>query len=200
MTKARELLKGYEIHKLGSSGVTVKILPFPARLYEDIQAEALKEFPEVEVPLKTIKVLDGTEEVENPTDPGYVEQKRARDRERKTWTSEKLLTYLLDFCIQVDLKKWEKVMRRLEKALVPFSKDSDERRVEFLTRYAIVTKSEYEMLLIKSLAQTYIDNPEVAARLETFQREVERAADIDADASGADGDERLDVQPEVEAT
>jgi len=200
MTKARELLKGYEIHKLGSSGVTVKILPFPARLYEDIQAEALKEFPEVEVPLKTIKVLDGTEEVENPTDPGYVEQKRARDRERKTWTSEKLLTYLLDFCIQVDLKKWEKVMRRLEKALVPFSKDSDERRVEFLTRYAIVTKSEYEMLLIKSLAQTYIDNPEVAARLETFQREVERAADIDADASGADGDERLDVQPEIEAT
>jgi hypothetical protein len=189
---AREAKIGKELTL--DSGVTVTVLPFPAGLFEKVQARALADFPDPDPPMKEIPVVDGTEEVEDTDDPEYQEQKELAERKRL----ERLGEACLDFCVVLDLEPWEPTIRRLERYTQPFPEDLDERRMEFLTGYALSTASDWQNTLVTAVEQTVIGSPEVAERLKSFRRSVEGPAAADADASGADAVERLELQPQAE--
>jgi hypothetical protein len=189
---AREAKIGEELTL--DSGVTVTVRPFPAGLFEKVQARALEDFPDPEPPMKEIPVVDGTEQVEDRDDPEYREQKELAERKRM----ERLGEACLDLCVSADLEKWEPTIRRLERYAGPFPEDPDERQLEFLTSYALSTADDWQNVLISSINQTVIGSPEVAERLKLFRRKVEGPAAVDADASGADAVQRMELQPAAE--
>jgi len=164
-----------------SSGVTVKMSPFPAGMWEEINITAFERFPEAVPPKKTIEVLGGTEEIDDLENPDYKAQVKRVGEER----SGLLLEAILDICPQLDLTEWEARIKRLEKYSRPFSDDPDERRIQFLTRYVLRTKSDYENLMISAVSQILVDDPEVSARIKYFQSQVEGAAASYTDAPGA---------------
>jgi hypothetical protein len=156
------------------------MLPFPAGLWEEINIRAFQDFPDVVPPKKTIEVLGGTEEVDDLENAQYKADVK-RVGEQRTGL---LLEAILDICPQLDLTEWEPRIKRLEKYSRPFSDDPDERRIEFLTRYVLRTKSDYENLMVGAVSQILVDDPEVSARIQYFQSQVEGAAASITDAPG----------------
>jgi hypothetical protein len=189
---AREAKVGEELTL--DSGVTVTVRPFPAGLFEKVQARALEDFPDPDPPMKEIPVVDGVEEVEDVDAPGYLAQKELAERKRL----ERLGEACLDLCVSVDLEAWEPTIRRLERYAGPFPEDPDERQLEFLTSYALSTADDWQNVLVTAIEQTVIGSPEVAERLKLFRRSVERPAAADADAPGADAVQRVELQPAAE--
>ena len=194
MTEARELLKtGPEEIKL-SSGVTVRVAPFPAGLWTALNARAFEKFPDPELPKKTIPVVDGTEEVDDLSNPEYLEAKAQAARDRNNLLGEAII----DLCIQVDLEPWEGTIGRLGKYSDEYPEDADDRRVRFLTEFALRTRADYEAVMVSATTQMMVSDPEVAQRLKFFRRQVAGAAPDDADAPGSAKEERVEVQPEAE--
>jgi len=148
-----------------SSGVEIVVVPFPARLWENINNKALKDFPDPKASMKTIEVVDGTEEVEDLENPEYL--KGMKDAESKR--SDFLGTAILDFCVQVDLSQYEDEIARIEKYVDDFPTEPNERRVEFLSRSALRTKGDYEFVMVSAITQTTVSDEEIAERLESFQ-------------------------------
>lgn len=193
--RARELNgngKGPKDELTFSSGITVKMLPFPAGMWEEINITAFEKFPDVPPPKKTINVLGGTEEIDDLENPAYKADMEKVGRERTGL----LLEAILDICPQLNLAEWEPRIKRLEKYTRPFSTDTDERRIEFLTRYVLRTKSDYENLMLSAVSQILVDDPEVSARIQYFQSKVEGAAASYTDAPGAPEGQRLEVPQE----
>lgn len=178
--RAREL-NGKNNELTFSSGITVEMLPFPAGMWEEINIKAFEQFPDPIPPRKTITVLGGTEEVEDKEEPAYKADVEKVGKERTGL----LLEAVLDICPQLDLARWEPRIKRLEKYTRPFSDDPDDRRIEFLTRYVLRTKTDYENLMLSAVSQVLVDDPEVSARIQYFQSQVEGAAAPYLDASGA---------------
>jgi hypothetical protein len=180
--RVRELSNGNGKNELTfSSDVTVKMLPFPAGLWEEINIKAFENFPDPVPPKKTVNVLGGTEDVDDLDNPDYKADVQKVGQERTGL----LLEAILDICPQLDLTQWEPRIKRLEKYSRPFSDDPDERRIEFLTRYVLRTKTDYENLMISAVSQILVDDPEVSARIKYFQSQVEGAAATYTDAPGA---------------
>jgi hypothetical protein len=189
MAKRVRELNGNNNELTFSSGVTVDMLPFPAGMWEEINIKAFEQFPDPVPPKKTIKALGGTEEVDDLEDPEY---KASVEKVGKDRTG-LLLEAVLDICPQLDLVKWEPRIKRLEKYTRAFSEDPDDRRIEFLTRYVLRTKSDYENLMLAAVSQILVDDPEVSARIQYFQSQVEGAATPYLDAPGASEGERVEV-------
>lgn len=185
-----------------SSGVMIRVLPFPLGIYEKIQANVISNYSDPIPPKKTIQVVDGEEEVDDLTDPVYLAEKERVDREKKQYTAEHIMEHLLDFCLEIlpGLDHYESTIARLEKLHGQFPVDPYDRRREFIKTFAVAKKSEYERLAFASLSLSLIDDPEVAERLRVFRGDLARSADIEPDASGPDEDERLEVQLEIEGT
>lgn len=183
---------GYEEVKL-SSGITIKILPFPARLFEKFQERALEKFPDPVPDKKEIEAFGGPETVDNIDDPEYIMAMSEADGKRSRFISEKVLEFLLEFCVELELAEYEEIIKRLEKYTGAYPDDPIERKIQFLSDYAIKKKSEYELLISSSLTQTFIDDPEVAKRLSSFQNQLAQTTADESDASGADAKERVGV-------
>lgn len=175
-----------------SSGITVEMLPFPAGMWEQVNAKAFEDFPDAVPPKKVVNVLGGTEEIDDLENPQYKAEVEKVGRERTGL----LLEAILDICPQINLTEWESRIKRLEKYTRPFSQDIDERRIEFLTRYVLRTKSDYENLMLSAVSQILVDDPEVSARIQYFQSKVEGAAASYTDASGATEGVGLEVSQE----
>lgn len=193
--KARELLEngnGPE-EKTLSSGVVVSIAAFPVGLFEDLNVKSIELYPDPPPPKKTIKTLGGDEEIDNLDDPDYLAEVRKVKNQRGALISEAVL----DICVQLDLTPWESTIRRLEKYAPKFSDDPEERRLEFLTRYALRGKSDYTLVVTSAMAQMIADDAEVAKRLESFRDQVEGAAASDNETPSAPEGERVEVQQEV---
>jgi len=154
-----------------SSGISVDMLPFPAGMWEEINIRAFEDFPDPVPPRKTINVLGGTEEIDDLENSDYKASVEKVGRERTGL----LLEAILDICPQLNLSEWEPRIKRLEKYTRKFSEDVDERRIEFLTRYVLRTKSDYENLMLSAVSQILVDDPEVSARIQYFQSQVEGA-------------------------
>ncbi len=199
--KSRELKGEWEDFKM-SSGVELRVRPFPIGIFEKINADMLGEFPDIEPPKKTIQVVDGTEEVDDVNNPEYIEKSKEIDSKRQHYNSERILSYMLDFCIDVlpDIDHWESTIKRLEKHQGEFPTDLYDRRQEFLTSFAIVSKSDYEKLTFSTMAQSLIDDPEVAERLRSFQSNLEGSTNSNSDTPSSIEVERVEVESETEGT
>jgi hypothetical protein len=167
-----------------SSGVAVEYGPFPSGLYWDIMSRALEEHPDPEPPRKTIQVVTGTEEVDDPEDPAYKAALEAARLARFNLLGEAVL----DLCVEVvgGMEQYEPVVGRLARkyAKEPPPDDPAERKVWFLTKYAIRTREDWKLIgRVQRFSQ--IDDEEVRQRAEFFRGDVAGAEGAGADAPGA---------------
>lgn len=161
-----------------SSGVKVTVLPFPARLHDSIQAKAQEKFPEPKPPKKIIKVVDGSEEVDDVNNPAYLEEKKRIQAERDQWAGQKIGENVLDLCIVIDVAPYQHIIKKLEKSLdEPAPKDSEELRDYFLTNYALRGRADYERVTSVALTLMAVGDSEILARMDSFRSEMARATD-----------------------
>lgn len=183
MKKSASIEIGEE--KTLSSGVTVRVLPFPAGLWDKINAQILEEYPDPIPPKKTITVLGGTEEVDDLDDPEYKEKAATTKKERDTASGNIIGEATLDLCVEVDLTPYTNIIKRLEKYSGKFPADSDERRVRFLAEYALRSRGDYEVVTFSAVTQMTIGDKEVAGRISNFQDNLAGPGAHDNGASGA---------------
>jgi hypothetical protein len=161
-----------------SSGVQVTVLPFPARLYDSIQTKGNEKYPEPVPPKKIIKVVDGTEEVDDLKNPQYLEEKEQSKALRETWIAQRIGETVLDFCLLVDVSAYGHIIKKLEKTYEePAPVDSDERRLYFLTNYALRGRADYERVSSLSITLMAVGDKEIVARMDSFRSEMARTTD-----------------------
>lgn len=189
MTRAIELLGKSGEDLTLSSGVTVHVVPFPADLNKSISAYAFREFPDPIPPQKTIQVVDGTEEVDNPEDADYLAEKSRAEAGRNKIISEAFL----DLSVIVDLAKYEADIKKVERYTGPYPEDLSERKLKFLTEFAIRTVTDYQAISFSVMQQTGISEEDVAERLDLFRPEMARAEDKQAASPRSTKNKRVDV-------
>lgn len=169
-----------------SSGITVLYGPFPAGMYWDIMDRALQDFADPEVPYRTIEVLGGTEEIEDPEDPEYQKALlKARQAQNKL-----MANAVLDFCVEVKggLGPWEDIIELIARKYAslsdPLPEDPRERQSWFLKKYAMKTADDWRLIgKVQSFSQ--IDDDEVRLRAEQFPGDVAGPEGDGAAAPGA---------------
>lgn len=162
------------------SGVRVRYGPFPHGAYWDIMARALEEYPDPEVPMKTVEVVDGTEEMEDWENEGYKAEKRIAELAR----AEMMVDATLEWCIEL-VEDFEPAIERLKKKWVKDVPDDPiDRKVWFLRKFAIRTTDDWN-IIAKCRRYSQIEDEEVADRAEFFRGEVAGSEGAGADASGA---------------
>lgn len=184
----------YQEEKL-SSGVVVTILPFPARLHDNIQSRGLEKFPDPVPPKKIVKVAGGTEETDNFNDPVYLEESKRTKTLRDQWIGQQIGENVLDLCLQVDPEPYNHAISKLAKTLeqeVPG--DHDEKRVFFLVNYALRGRADYERVTSVSLTLMAVGDKEIEARMDNFRREMARAVNSNSEASRSNEEIRVDVE------
>jgi len=170
-----------------SSGVRVRYGPFPGSLYWDIMGKALDEHPDPEMPQKTIEVLGGTEEVDNPDDPEYKKALRVARNARFDLVGKAAL----ELCVDVEgwPGEWEAVTDRLineygAKVNGKVPETDEDRRLAFLLKYALRTDEDWKIVgRIQRFSQ--IDDEEVRRQAENFPGDVAGAEGAGPDAPGA---------------
>jgi len=189
MTRAIELLGKSGEDLTLSSGVTVHVVPFPADLNKSISAYAFREFPDPIPPKKTIQVVDGTEEVDNLEDADYLADKVRVEAGRSKIISEAFI----DLSVNVDLGKYNADIKRVERYTGPYPDDPTERKLRFLTEFAIRTVTDYQAISFSVMQQSGISEEDVAERLDVFRPEMARAEDKQAAPSRSLKNKRVDV-------
>ncbi len=169
-----------------SSGVTVTVIPFPPGLLQRINSD----HPDPVPPKKTIKVLDGTEEVDNLKDEAYLAEKDEVTRERNSLLGEAVI----ELCVEVNLVKYAKEITKLEKYTSPYPDDLDEARMRFLQEYALRTRGDYENVITSAITQIAISDEEVAERIKSFRSDLSRNSPNGTKAHGADENLPLEVE------
>lgn len=164
-----------------SSGYTVRYGPFPYSIYWDVMARALQEHPDPDPPMRVIDTVTGPEEIEDLENPEYLAAKQTAEIERGRVLSQAAL----ELCVELEDDP-EPIIARLSakylKTLPP--DDPMERKVWFLTKFAIRTKKDWGIVRqIQRYSQ--IEDEEVRDRVEFFRGDVEGAEDPGADAPGA---------------
>lgn len=178
MTKARELLKLDGDITL-SSGVTVHIVPFPADLMKDIDAYAFAQFPDPDPPKKTIKVVDGEELVDDLDNEEYKAEKDKAEAGRKKI----VFDAFLDECVLVELELYERDIKRIEKYTGPFPEDQSERKLKFLTKFAMRTVDDFKIVGNTVMRISGVNEERIATRRESFRPEMARPETNEAEAS-----------------
>lgn len=173
VSKAREALEKVESGEsyVCSSGVKIWVRPIPAILLRRLEAKINKDFPDPVPPKKTIKVLDGTEEVEDLSNPEYVEAKSMANAKRIELQGEAIL----DFCVDLNggIQAYESMIARIEKhASEKYPTDLEERRIQFLSEYAIRTAGDWGFIWVTAIEQTQVTDPEVSKRMDSFRDKV----------------------------
>lgn len=186
MAKPREVQKFIGESKTLSSDVTVIVIPFPPGLLQRINSD----HPDPVPPKKTIQVLDGTEEVDNLKDEGYILEKEAVTTQRNSLLGEAVI----ELCVEVDLKLYAKEIKKLEKYTSPYPDDTDERRMRFLQEYALRTRGDYEVVITSAITQIAISDEEVQERIKSFQSDMALSSTNGHKASGANEVKRVAVE------
>lgn len=177
-----------------SSGVKVTILPFSARLHDSIQSRALEKFPEPKPPKKIVKVVDGTEEVDDVNNPTYLEEKEQAKLQRESWVGQRIGENVIESCILVDIDPYKRTIEKLYKSLdEPIPNDPDEVKDFFITNYALRGRADYERVTSVSMALMAVGDKEITARMDSFRREMARSTSNNTETPSPDETVRLDL-------
>jgi len=193
-TSPKELNEGY-VEEVLSSGVKVKILPFPARLWEKIHERVLREFTEVKPPKKTINVLGGTEEVDDLKDLEYLATKNETDKQRNAQQSKLIGEATLDLCVEVDVRPYEAELKRI----AVYSGDTlpteaTELKIYFLESFALRSRGDYERVVSMAAGLMAVGDAEVAERINSFRDNLAQSTPNGTHAPGADEIQRVEVE------
>lgn len=182
MSKAKDRLNPGPEEIQTSSGVTVVVSPFPADLWNDVQAKALRDNPDPEPPVVIIETAgkegDNTEQVEDFDDPEYQLALAEAQNERNSFIGEAIL----DLCVDVDMGANEDKIRRLTK-YTELPEDQDDKRITFLMKYVLRNRADYERVMVSATTQMAVSDPEVVERLNFFRSEMARKTAGEAETS-----------------
>lgn len=193
-----ELSEGY-IDETLNSGVTIRIKPFSARLWDRIQQRGLNDFPDPVPPKKTIKTFDGEEVVDDFNNEDYLAEIDQIKSERDNFTGTLIAEAMMDLFIEVDLSKYTSEIKRLEKYVgEPVPKDETEKKIYFLENFAFTGRADYEKASTATMMLMTVGDSEVAKRIESFRSDVERAKGSRNGASGSNEIERVEVEQKKE--
>lgn len=176
--KTRAVEENFEEITL-SSGIRVRVTAFPVYLHRKIERKIEDEFEIPDPPLKTVKTVDGEETVEDPNNPDYLAEVEQIKRQRNNRKAELLGEAVCDLSVEVvtDEDEVEQIIRRVEKYTQPFPQDPNDRRVEFLTSFAIKTTDDYQALITTSInlmVRTQVTTKEeVDKEIESFPGDLE---------------------------
>lgn len=195
-SRAREALKEQESGegRVCSSGVTIRVRPIPAILLRRLEAKINRDFPDPLPPKKTIEVLGGTEEVDDLNNSDYIREKNEIALKRIELQGEAIL----DFCVDLEggIEAYNAVIARIEKrAGEAYPTDPDERRLLFLSEYAIRSGVDWQFVFASAVEQTQATDPEVTERMDSFRGKMARPKTNGHAPPGLDEVERLDLQP-----
>lgn len=164
-----------------SSGAKVHIKPFPTGLYWDLMDKLHTDFSDPPPPKKTIEVVDGTEEVDD-----FDNEKWKQDcQEAEGKRTEKFALAVMDLCVELtidDKSLDEEIERFLKYTNAEVPQNQFEKKVFYLEKYAIRSRSDYEEMLLTATEETVIEDPEVSERIKSFQRQVEGSKSSNNDA------------------
>jgi hypothetical protein len=138
-----------------SSGVTVKLVPLAPGLHKMIVQKTLTDFPDPEPP--------GDGEDRAP----YIQALKDARRQRASQVGEAIL----ELCVSVDLEAWEPTIATLERVTGPFPEDPFDRKLTFLTGYALRTAGDYDLTMVGIARLAMRRDPELAAEIENLQGE-----------------------------
>jgi len=176
-----------------TSGVEVEALPMPGGAWERLQGRGMELFPDPEPPMKEIKTSFGEmEEVEDLEDPTYLAGKRRAESQRSDWIGKVVLRRY----IKVDLEQYGKIIKELDEDF-GLSEDPAERKLDFLTWYAIQTPADTSTLMVHTVYGSVLGDEEVAKRLDFFRRALARSPGDEPDAPGTDEEDGVDLQEEA---
>ena len=176
-----------------TSGVEVQAMPMPGGAWERLQARGMELYPDPEPPMKEIDTSFGEkEEVEDLEDTAYLAGKRRAENERSDWIGKVVLRRY----IQVDLEQYDEIVKELDEDF-GLSDDPAQRKLDFLTWYAIQTSADTSALMVHTVYGSLLGDEEVAKRLDFFRRSLARGSGDDADAPGADEEDGLDLPEEA---
>lgn len=193
-TEEIEVVDASRLERL-SSGVEVTVLPFPARLHDSIQSKAQEKFPDPKPPKKIIKVVDGSEEVDDINNPAYLEEKETVRVQRENWVGQRIGENVISTCLLVDIDPYRKVIEKLYTSLEEsIPSDSDDKKEFFLTNYALRGRADYERITSVSLALMAVGDKEITARMDSFRRDMARATANNPQAPGLDETVRLEME------
>lgn len=198
-SKAREALEKVESGEshVCSSGIKIWVRPIPSTLWRRVLAKVEKDHPYPPVPKKTIKVIDGTEEVEDSTNPEYLAMKKAVDEARINDQGEAII----DYCVDVDggIEQYDSKIARIElRTDEAYPVDTEDRRILFLSEYVIRSAADWQFLFASAIEQTQVTDPEVSARMDTFRDNMEGSKANGNAPSGPAKVKRVAVQPAVQ--
>ena len=184
-----------------SSLVEVKILPFPSRLWTEVQQEAFELYPDPEVPKKVIKTIDGEEEIDDHDDGEYLAGKARAERDRYAHLGDAVL----ELCVTFDEDKYRRIILSMAKYTSKYLVDNDgeyildasgnpqklgeeeyqeKLRMNFLKKYALRTRQDYELLMVEATTKMIIEDEEISARIEFFRGQMARSTNSNGTASG----------------
>jgi len=167
-----------------SSGMKVLYGPFPFGMYWDIMEKGLDQFPDPPVPQKEIKVLDGTEMVDDEDDPEYQVELKAAVFKRNNLLGQACL----EFCVEPvgGMEQYEPLIQRMASEYVkdPVPENPTERKVWFLKRYAFRTATDWNEIIRRVQNFSQIREKEVRDRVEFFRGKMEGPEGDGADAPG----------------
>ena len=171
-----------------SSRVAVRYGPFPDGLYWDIVSRALEEHPDPEPPTKEIQTVTGPETVEDLDNPEYQRELKAARNLRYASLGEAAL----EMCVEPE-GDWEPIVLRIAKkwAKDPPPEDPLDRKVWFLTKYALRTRKDWGGLVGAITNFSQIEDEEVRQRVEFFRGDVAGAESDVPDAPGPADQQRL---------
>ncbi len=181
-----------------SSGIRAIVLPFPSLRFDKFAKQGKKKFPLPKPPKKKIKVVDGTETIDDLKDEKYLEKKEIAEEQQNRWLSEKILKVCLRDCIEIDLDLYADIIEALEEDNEePYPENPLLKKVEFLTEYVIRSATDFTSLTRIATQLMRVDETEVSETLETFPGDLERSSDSELETSGLNKNERLEVQPDT---
>lgn len=160
-----------------TSGVTCKVLAFPALRFEKIQKKAMELFPLPKVPKKRIKAAGGDEVIEDVNSPDYVAKKKAVDKQREEWIGQRILNIAARDCLEIDVNDFEDEIKHLEADLdQEYPTNPLDRKVEFVKDY--ILRSPLDFINIVKITQKLmaISQEEISTQVDDiFRGEMARA-------------------------
>lgn len=188
-------MKGKYQKVLLSSGIEVFVKSMPSGLWFKTNRAALTQYPDPEIPTKTIKVVDGEETIENPQDEKYLEEVG----EVETSRAEILANIILDICVSFTLtSEHEDIIKIIESTLnEKFPKNKKERTKEFLLTYALADQGDYTLVYTLAQEQMIVSDAEVQDRINSFRGQMAWSGYSQTEASSNNGKQQLDIRSKV---
>lgn len=196
-SNGKEPKKDYQEFTAGN--IVIRVLPFPMNIYDQIQIDMIEKFPDPVAPKKEVDTLGGKEEIEDTENKEYQQELIEVNASRGDYIARRYIQTLLSLCLEIDADKYQSEIDKFKHYLSKSGQDVPDNEYdlteEFLSQFVLRKRSHYRQVLQLALNQATITDEEVAARINSFQGDVEQSTSDDAETPSVDEAEQMEMEP-----